>query len=283
MVTILRRRTVALLMVVLLSCLPGAFAQAPPVSGIAHIALRVGNLQRERAFFHALGFDEAFVLANGAVPAEVFVKVNDHQFIELYPRNDGQDALGWMHVCYESGSLQQLYGLYSARGLRLSPVVKAGAGNLISSFHDQDGRVVEFTQYLPGSRHFEDRGKHLGALRISDELLAIRMPVHDLSAARQFYETKLGFDEMKGSAEVRMRISGDTDQWIGLFEESVGAQPQFLFRVSNIAEAAKRLDSRGLRIAQRKKHVYVEDPDGNVFVFAKDSLSLSTKAAIHAK
>lgn len=275
--TIMRRRTVALLMVVLLSCLPGAFAQAPPVSGIAHIALRVGDLQRERAFFHALGFDEAFVLTKGDRAAEVFVKVNDHQFIELYPRTGGQEALGWMHVCYESGSLQQLYALYSARGLRLSPVVKAGAGNLISSFHDQDGRVVEFTQYLPGSRHFEDRGKHLGALRASDELLAIRVPVHDLSAARQFYEAKLGFEELKDRTEVRMRISGDGDQWIGLFEASAGAQPQFLFRVSNAAQTAKQLRSRGLRITQQKKHVYVEDPEGNVFVFVEDPFNNSTK------
>lgn len=273
----MRRRTVALLMVVLLSCLPGAFAQAAPVSGIAHIAFRVGDLQRERAFFHALGFDEAFVLAKGDRPAEVFVKINDQQFIELYPRTDGQEALGWMHVCYESDALPQLYALYSARGLRLSPVVKAGAGNLISSFHDQDGRVVEFTQYLPGSRHFEDRGKHLGARRISNELQAIRIPVHDLPAARQFYETELGFEQMKGSAEVRLRIPGATDQWIGLFEASAGAQPQFLFRVPNAAQTADQLRMRGLKVTEQKKHVYVEDPEGNAYVFVEDLFKNSTK------
>ncbi|MDE3187378.1 MAG: VOC family protein [Acidobacteriota bacterium] len=273
----MRRRTAALLMVVLLSCLPGAIAQAPQVTGIAHIALRVSDLDRERTFFHALGFDEAFALNNGARTTEVFVKVNDRQFIEIYPRVREKDVLGWMHVCYESDSLQQLYALYAARGLRMSPVVKAGAGNLISSFHDQDGRVVEFTQYLPGSRHFEDRGKHLGALRVSDELQAIRMPVHDLAAARQFYTATLGFEELNGDAGGRMRISGDANEWIGLFEASANTQPQFLFRVANTKRAANQLRSRGLKITQQKKHVSVEDPEGNVFVFVKDSLSLSTK------
>lgn len=265
------------MVVFLLCCLPPCIAQTPQVKGIAHIALRVSDLDRERAFFHALGFEEAFALTSGAKAREVFVKVNDHQFIELYPRTDGQDALGWMHVCYESDALQQLYALYSARGLPLSPVVKAGAGNLISSFHDQDGRVVEFTQYLPGSRHFEDRGKHLGAHRVADELQAIRLPVHDLAGARQFYTATLGFEELKGNGGVRMRISSDGDQWIGLFEASANTRPQFLFRVPNAHQAARRLRSRGLHVTRQKKRVSVEDPDGNIFVFVEDSRSISTK------
>ena len=271
------RPMTTVLMSVLLCCLSSAGAQAPPVNGIAHIALRVSEIQRERAFFHTLGFDEAFVLTKDDRPTEIFVKVNDRQFIELYPRTSGQEALGWMHVCYESGSLQQLYALYTARGLQLSPAVKAGAGNLISSFHDQEGRVVEFTQYLPGSLHFEDRGKHLGARRISNELQAIRMPVPDLSSAQQFYETKLGFEEMKGSAEVRLRISDDSDQWIGLFEASAGAQPQFLFRVTNPDQTADQLRMRGLKVTEQKKHVYVEDPEGNAYVFVEDLFKNSTK------
>ncbi len=271
------------LIVVLLSCLPSTFAQTRHVQGIAHIAFRVNDLDGERKFFRALGFEEAFALTKGVRTTEVFVKVNDHQFIELYPRSGEQDALGWMHVCYESDALQQLYALYRARGLRMSPVVKAGAGNLISSFHDQDGRVVEFTQYLPGSRHFEDRGKHLGASRVSGELQSIRMPVEDLAAARYFYATTLGFEELKGNAGVRMRISGDADQWIGLFEARANARPQFQFRVKNADRAADQLRSRGLQVTQQEKRVSVEDPEGNIFVFAKDSLSLSTKAAIHAK
>ncbi len=45
---------------------------------------------------------------------------------------------------------------------------KAAAGNLISSFNDPEGRVTEFTQYMPGSRHTLDQGQHLGAGRVSD-------------------------------------------------------------------------------------------------------------------
>jgi hypothetical protein len=50
-----------------------------------------------------------------------------------------------MHVCYESDSLNDLNSAYIADDQKLSPVVKAGAGNLIFSLKDPEERVVEFT------------------------------------------------------------------------------------------------------------------------------------------
>jgi hypothetical protein len=92
-------------------------------------------------------------------------------------KTDASQPLGWMHVCFEAGDLNALIKYYDSTGLKAAPVRKAAAGNLISSTNDPEGRVTEFTQYMPGSRHTLDRGQHLGANRLSIELMGIDLPV----------------------------------------------------------------------------------------------------------
>ena len=85
-------------------------AQTNQITGIAHIAYRASDLDKEVAFFQKLGFEQAF--ANTSPDGKVtqsFIKVNDRQFIEVYPQSKPGEELGWMHVCYESGDLNALY------------------------------------------------------------------------------------------------------------------------------------------------------------------------------
>lgn len=262
----------------LLSCGFPAMAQAPQVAGIAHVAFRVRDLDSSRSFFQKLGFKEAFVLRDGQRVTEVFVKVNDRQFIELYPMSLSSQTAGqtpgWMHVCYESESLSALNVLYAARGLKPSPVVKAGAGNLLFSLRDPEGKIVEFTQYLPGSLHFKDRGLHLGAQRVSAELQGIRVTPSNLSAAKQFYIQGLGFREHDGKNAIRLRLSGATNQQIDLMTWSAG-EPQFLLRVSNIKKTVKELESRGFAVTRQENFAQISDPDGNIFLLSARALALS--------
>ena len=101
-------------------------------------------------------------MTNGGRTTEVFIKINDREFIELYPQTNPSQPLGWMHVCYEVGDLNALYKFYTSMGLKLSPVRRRPLP-AISSPHvdDPEHRVTEFTQYMPGSRHTLDRGQHL--------------------------------------------------------------------------------------------------------------------------
>ena len=36
---------------------------------------------------------------------------------------------------------------------------------------DPEGQTIEYTQYMPGSRHFEDRGKHLDGKRVAQTMM----------------------------------------------------------------------------------------------------------------
>jgi catechol 2,3-dioxygenase-like lactoylglutathione lyase family enzyme len=165
-----------------------------------------------------------------------------------------------MHVCYETDAAEALDALYRDRGLNPSPVSKGGAGNFIFALHDPDGRLIEITQYLPGSRHSEDRGKHLGAHRISNELKEVRMAAADRAAAEQFYGPGLGFEKKKG----KLRIAGG--QRITL--EPANTAPQLVFRVSSARKAAARL--KGLGVVPHKRQIQVSDPDGNVLVLQQE-------------
>jgi catechol 2,3-dioxygenase-like lactoylglutathione lyase family enzyme len=247
-----------------------AFAQPPApgagIIGIAHIAFRVSNLDREVAFLGKLGYQESFAITNAGKTSEVFVKINDRQFIELYPQTDPKQPLGWMHVCFEAGDLDALIKYYDSTGLKAAPVRKAAAGNLISSTNDPEGRVTEFTQYMPGSRHTLDRGQHLGANRLSTELMGFDLPVREGAAEKEFY-SDLGFEAQEANGNVRLTAPGAPDVRVELRAALPSAQPQFLFPVSDVRKAADMLKDAGVKFDRDGKLIFVRDPDGNAFVF----------------
>jgi catechol 2,3-dioxygenase-like lactoylglutathione lyase family enzyme len=236
------------------------------IDGIAHIAYRVSNLDNELVFLKKLGYEEAFRMTHGGRTSEVFVKVNDRQFIEAYPRTEPNQPLGWMHVCYESADLNALHDSLVAHGLGPTQVRKAAAGNLIMSLKDPDGRVVEFTQYMPGSLHSEDRGKHLGTNRVSDAMLGFNVPVGNLQAAKDFY-TKLGFEVEGTEQSLRMTAPGNSQMAIEVRGEQPGALAETLFSVFNARNAEEDLHYAGLDAKRIKKLLIVRDPDGNPLVF----------------
>ena len=60
----------------------------PPIVGVAHIGLRTDNLAAARKFYTGfLGFQEPFTVDDP--PGKLlltYFKVNDHQYIEVFPR-----------------------------------------------------------------------------------------------------------------------------------------------------------------------------------------------------
>jgi catechol 2,3-dioxygenase-like lactoylglutathione lyase family enzyme len=250
------------------ACSLRSFSQAPVIDGIAHVAYRVSDLDKEVAFLTKLGYQESFGFTDAAgKTTEIFIKINDRQFFEVYPKTDPSQKLGWMHVCYESGDINSLYAALVAHGLKPTPVRKAGAGNLLSTMNDPEGRTTEFTQYMPGSRHTLDNGLHMGEHRISAELLGFELPVPDLDAARKFYVDGLGFEARDGKNGLRLSIPGTPDVRIQIRPATSGATPQTLFGVPDAAKALQQLQAAGLQATLQRNRVLVSDPDGNVLAF----------------
>jgi len=236
------------------------------IIGIAHIALRVSDVDREIAFFGKLGYEKSFAITNNGKIAEVFLKINDRQFIELYPQTNPPQPLGWAHVCYEVGDLKTLYSFYDSVGLKLQPVRTAGTGALISAINDPEGRLTEFAQYLPGSKYALDEGQHMGAGRIATEIMGFDLPVKDGAAQKEFY-TDLGFEVEVENGNVRLSAPAAPGIHIELRTWRQGAQPQILFPVSDARRAESQLRDAGLPAVRNDKLVFVHDPEDNIFVF----------------
>src|SRR5271155_612647 len=152
-------------------------AQIQPanLAGIAHVAFRVSDLTRSKIFYQKLGFEQAFVTTKDGKTTESFLKVNDHQFIEIYPQQDPSQSIGFMHLCFESTDLAELNHAYLSRSLTPTPVKRAGAGNLLFTMVGPEQQNIEYTQYMPGSLHSKDKGQHLGASRLSTEIFGVSL------------------------------------------------------------------------------------------------------------
>jgi catechol 2,3-dioxygenase-like lactoylglutathione lyase family enzyme len=239
---------------------------SPALAGIAHVALRVADLQKSRGFYQTLGFEQAFEFADPGKAPVSYMKVNDRQFIELYQRADDSQPLGLMHVCYEANDIDALYDSYVKRGVSASGPKKARAGNLLFSLHDPENQTLEFTQYMPGSLHFEDRGKHLGEHRITEHILRATIPVGDLTAERQFYTSKLGFEDVKAVTvgEARLRIPGASGDEIEL---EIANKPRITFAVGSVERASREL---GIGLSYAKGNFSIKDPDGAVITLTED-------------
>ena len=256
-------KTLVLLMAALLAT--PAPEPSPALAGIAHVALRVADLQKSREFYQKLGLEQAFEFADPGKPPVSYMKVNDRQFIELYQRADDSQPLGLTHVCYEASDINALHDFYAQRGIAAPEVKKARAGNLLLSLRGPENETLEFTQYMPGSLHFEDRGKHLGEHRIAQRILRATIPVKDLTAESQFYTSKLGFEDVKDvtAGASRLRIPGASGEEIQ-FEITI--KPGINFAVRSLDRATQELgvgfSSAGI--------FSLRDPDGTVITLTED-------------
>jgi catechol 2,3-dioxygenase-like lactoylglutathione lyase family enzyme len=255
----------------LLSFAPGAVfgaadsaTSATNISGIAHVAIRTTDLQKSLAFYQSLGFVRAFEFTRDSRPSEEFLKINDRQFLELYPAKQG-DKAGFMHICFESDDLTALDDQLNARGLKAPPVQKAGAGNLLFSIHGPNGAIIEFTQYMPDSMHSRDRGQHLGAQRISDELIGVTMPVQDAAAYRSLFAGQLGFAAVRREPQ-RLRVPGPARATVSFLSTSENPA-HLLFAVQSLSRTSADLRARSITFHPIRNGIQISDPDGNMIEF----------------
>jgi catechol 2,3-dioxygenase-like lactoylglutathione lyase family enzyme len=250
--------------------------QTPPLAGIAHIAIRVRSLDAAREFYQKLGYEEAFLLKDKQdKPRESFIKINDHQFIELYPANPDvpkESMIGFLHVCFEGDNdLQAVHDDYGDHGLTPTKVRKAGAGNLLFTLAgpiDANGAAqnLEYTQYEPGSMHFNDRGKHLGDDRIADAIVSVSIAVRDPAAARDFYLNQLSFKSIAGDP-MFLHMPGNSGQEIELVKaDALGPKARFILRSTNLSKSRRLLHKQHISMLKSNDTITISDPDGNIIM-----------------
>ena len=253
--------------------LSGAFAQPdlppPPLNGIAHVALRVHDLAASTAFYEKLGFAQAFALRKGDVPYRSFLKINDSQYIELYPVTAADPAAGFLHLCFEASDLQAISQEYESRGLTPTGIRKTAAGNLLFTLagpmQPSGPQNIEYTQYLPGSLHSNDHGMHLASDRVADKLIAVSLAMNDPDAARDFYINQLNFNPIPGDPMV-LHMPGSSGQEVNLVPAGIGTQAHITLNSENLGRAARRLHKEGLTVEKNGASLTVADPDGNVIL-----------------
>ncbi len=211
----------------------------------------------------------------GGTPTEAFLKVNDRQFIELYPQREPSQPIGFMHVCFEASDLDALNREYVARGLAPTPVKKAGAGNLLFTMQGPEGQNIEYTQYMPGSKHTNDIGLHLGADRISKRIVGLGIEMQNPAEAQTFYEDRLGFQRAQRRWEVgsnALDIPGKSGEQIEFVPRSTGSAFRLLFSVPDLSRAAAQLKALQISTVKQKSELLIQDPDGNTIVFVEAKL-----------
>jgi catechol 2,3-dioxygenase-like lactoylglutathione lyase family enzyme len=246
--------------------------QTPPLAGVAHVAIRVKDLAASRAFYEKLGFEQAFDLERNGVPYESFIKVNDHQFIELYPVDEKNPNAAFLHVCFEGNDLNAIHDDYVSHGLTPTAVRKAGAGNLLFTLRGpEDGNGVaqniEYTQYQPGSLHSNDQGKHLGPDRVAESILSVTLGMRNPADARDFYLNQLQFKPIAGDP-MHLHMPGDSGQEIEIaLWDKLGARAHLTLRATSLSKAARQLHKQDIKFTKSSANTLTfTDPDGNVLV-----------------
>jgi len=247
----------------------GSGKAKPQLTAVAHVAVRTTSIDAEVAFFGKMGFEKAWAVENNGKVAFYFVKINDEEFIEVHPKvaSDGTvHPLGFDHICFVTNDAKTLHDLWAAAGLKPTDAAKGPDGTLEFGAKDPEGRVTEALEFLPESQPAQDKGKHLGAARVSKVLMGVEMPAADLAASKKFFEA-VGFAAAGQGSAVRLSAPGHSDVQVVLRLAAEGVKAQLLFAVDDAGKAAEKLTAAGLKVERSSERAIVRDPDGTAFVF----------------
>jgi catechol 2,3-dioxygenase-like lactoylglutathione lyase family enzyme len=244
----------------------------PPIVGVAHIALRTDNLAAARKFYTGvLGFQEPFSYSlppdEGGKFLLTYFKVNDHQYIEMFPELTDPKMDRLSHISFETTDAQQMRDYLASKGVKVPEKLEPmGDGNRGFDVFDPDGHDVEFVQFMPGSLHSRNFGKFLPDTRISTRIIHVGVVIKDREAADRFYRDILGFKDiwhggMKDSQIdwVDMRVPEGTD-WLEYMLNVHNPDPQELGVMHHFALGVANVKA-GHEIAVKNGYKATEKPE----------------------
>ncbi len=200
MLSILVRRNLATLACCFLgsSLLGQPTPERPKLLGLAHVAFYVSDLAKTRAFYKDfLGFAEPFALKRKDSTEDriAFIKINDHQYIELFaedPKADGR----LNHISVYTDNAEKMRDYLASKGVAVpAKVGKGQTGNKNYNIKDPDGHTIEIVEYQPDSWTAREAGKFMPDTRISTHMPHAGVLIGSLDTATKFYTGILGFQE----------------------------------------------------------------------------------------
>jgi catechol 2,3-dioxygenase-like lactoylglutathione lyase family enzyme len=242
----------------------------PKIVGVAHIGLRTDDMAAARKFYTGvLGLQEPFSLdkppSEGTGLLLTYFKVNDHQYVEVFPelKDPKQDRLS--HISFETSDAEQMRAYLASKGVKvpdkLEPMLD---GNRGFDVDDPDGHDVEFVQLMPGSIHSRNFGKFLPDSRISQRIIHVGVVVKDRAASDHFYKDILGFKEIwhggmtdRDTDWVDMRVPDGTD-WLEYMlnvknpdPQELGVMHHFALGVPNVKAGYETALKRGYNATEK--------------------------------
>jgi catechol 2,3-dioxygenase-like lactoylglutathione lyase family enzyme len=186
-----------------------------------------------------------------------------------------------MHLCFEGADLHALHDFYVSEGLTPSPVNTAAAGNLLFTLRGPQQATspqnIEYTQYMPGSKHTLDFGQHLSPDRVADKMTVVVLAMQDPAAARDLYITKLGFTASK-SNPMLLTLPGKSGQQVEIVPvDTLGTNGSIVLSTPNLDKSAAQLSRQQVAFkrasssttdangrTRSEEMITVTDPDGNI-------------------
>jgi len=176
--------------------------QRPRLPGIAHVAFRVSDVAKTVAFYQdLLGYQEPFSLDSGNGKSAIsFMKVNDLQYIELFP-GDARSQGQLDHFALYTNDLAAMRTYLLAQGIQIAEDTHRGRiGNYFFAIRDPDGHPIEIEQYSTTSLTSRAKGRFMPASRISDHIAHVGILVSSVGSSMRFYRDILGFREFARGA-----------------------------------------------------------------------------------
>lgn len=261
----------------------------PKITGISHVGYFVSDLPKAIYFWHDfLGYDEAYSLKkrNSDEVRIAFIKINDHQHIELFNEPPTHPPNMMSHVCFTVDDVEAMRTYLRANGYDVKPGNggKTQTGDYAFEIKDPDGMLVEFVQSLPTGMESEAAGRFEPESRISSKIYHVGFLVGNSQRSLDFYGKLLGFQETwRGGANpkqlswINMRVPEGQDYIEFMLYDKMpstfGTKNHISLEVPDVTKAVQVLEARpafkiygkDLKVAtgiNQKRQVNIYDPDG---------------------
>ena len=124
-----------------------------------------------------------------------FIKINDHQHIELFNEPPTHPPNMMSHLCFTVDDIEAMRTYLRSKGFDVKPGNggKTRTGDYAFEIKDPDGMLVEFVQSLPDGLEAKAAGKFEPETRISTKIYHLGFLVGNSEKSMDFYGKVLGF------------------------------------------------------------------------------------------